>query len=201
MLPPKQKAVFDFVSSYQQKHGSSPTLDEISQEFRKAIPTIHQHVKALRKKGYLKPPSINLRSVGTFEPEEEVTEIPLMGLISAGEGIEPVENPEPIKVLKNNLSGEGRHYALKVVGDSMIEDHIKNGDIVIVRFQNVARDGDTVIAIIDQGNEKATIKKFYNLGDKIELRAANSKLKSWPKQFEFGDIEIRGKFVGLIRKG
>jgi repressor LexA len=82
----------------------------------------------------------------------------------------------------------------------MIEDHICDGDTVIIRSQPIAETGDTVVAIIRQNDELATLKKIYFLDGKIELRAANSKLTDWPRQYDAGDIEIRGKYCGLIRK-
>lgn len=200
MLPPKQKEVLDFINSYQQTYTHGPTLDEIAQKLRKTIPTIHQHVQALRKKGYLKIPGTNARSIGVFDTNEEVLEIPLLGYISAGEGIENVETPEPIKVQRSMVSSTGEHYALIVKGTSMIDDGILPDDIVVVRNQNYADNGDVIIALTgSESNPLATIKRFYNHGSTIELRPKNPNLQ--PKTYNLGEIEIRGKFVGLLRKG
>lgn len=200
MLPPKQKAVLDFINEYQQAHGHGPTLEEIAKKLEKAVPTIHQHVQALRAKGYLRLPSTNARGIGIFDPNEEIVEIPLMGFISAGGGIANVETPEPIKVQRSLLSPNGQHYALIVRGTSMINDGILPDDVIVVKYQNYADNGDVVIALIrENGESLATVKRFYNHGSKIELRPKNPDLQSM--LFDVGEVEIRGKFVGLLRKG
>lgn len=200
MLPPKQKAVLGFIRQYQCDHGYGPTLEEIAQALKKAVPTIHQHVQTLRVKGHLKLPSANARSIGIFDTNEEVLEIPLLGYISGGEGIENVETPEPIKVQRSMLSSTGEHYALIVKGTSMIDDGILPDDIVVVRNQNYADNGDVIIALTgSESDSLATIKRFYNHGRTIELRPKNPNLQ--PKTYNLGEIEIRGKFVGLLRKG
>lgn len=200
MLPPKQKDVLDFINQYQRAHGHGPTLDEIAEKLKRAVPTIHQHVQVLRAKGYLRLPSSNARGIGVFDPHEEIVEIPLLGVVSAGGGIENLENPEPIKVQRAMLSPMGQHYALAVRGTSMIEDGILPEDVVIIKYQNYADNGDAVIALVNVGGTQlATIKRFYNHGSKIELRPKNPELKS--KTYNPGEIEIRGKFVGLLRNG
>lgn len=200
MLPPKQKDVLDFINQYQRAHGHGPTLDEIAEKLKRAVPTIHQHVQVLRAKGYLRLPSTNARGIGVFDPHEEIVEIPLLGIVSAGGGIENLETPEPIKVQRSMLSPTGQHYALIIKGTSMIEDGILPDDVVVVKYQNYADNGDVVIALIDEGGSPiAIIKRFYNHGSKIELRPKNPDLK--PKMYNPGEIEIRGKFVGLLRTG
>lgn len=200
MLPPKQKDVLDFINQYQRAHGHGPTLDEIAEKLKRAVPTIHQHVQVLRAKGYLRLPSSNARGIGVFDPHEEIVEIPLLGVVSAGGGIENLETPEPIKVQRSMLSPTGQHYALLIKGTSMIEDGILPDDVVVVKYQNYADNGDVVIALIDEGGSQiAIIKRFYNHGSKIELRPKNPDLE--PKMYNPGEIEIRGKFVGLLRTG
>lgn len=200
MLPLKQKEVLNFIRKYQKDHGHGPTLDEIAQVLKKTVPTIHQHVQALRNKGHLKLPSANTRSIGVFDSNEEVLEIPLLGYISAGDGIENLENPVPIKVQSSMLSSTGQHYALKVKGISMIDDGILPDDIIVVRHQNYADNGDVVVALIgSQDSSLATIKRFYNNGSTIELRPKNPALET--KTYNLGEIEVRGKFIGLLRKG
>ncbi len=200
MLPTKQKEVLDFINQYQAKHGYGPTLDEIASSLGRTIPTIHQHVRVLRSKGYLKSPSSAARGIGIFNTNEEIAEIPLLGYVSAGGGLESIESPEPIKIQKSLLSPHGHHYALVVRGTSMVDDGIMPEDIVIIKEQNYADNGDVVIALIGSQEESlATIKRFYNHGSKIELRPKNPTLQS--RWFNPGDIEVRGKFVGLLRKG
>lgn len=201
MLPPKQKAILDFINKYQSLNEHGPTLDEIAGYFKKSIPTIHQHVQVLREKGFLKLPSVNARGIGVFDPYEEVVQIPLLGYISAGGGLENIENPEPVKVQRSLLSPNGQHFALVVRGSSMINDGILPEDTIIVKSQNYVDNGDVVVALVldDYGTQLATVKRFYNQGARIELRPKNPALKSM--FYELGQIEIRGKFVGLLRKG
>lgn len=200
MLPTKQKKVLDFITQYQKAHGHGPTLDEIARGLQKTVPTIHQHVRVLRTKGFLKFAGVNARSVGIFDPNEEVAEIPLLGFVSAGGGLENMEIPESIKVQRALLSPTGQHFALIVRGDSMVDDGILQDDVIVVRTQNYADNGDVVVALMgsDEG-ALATVKRYYNHGSRIELRPRNPNLQSII--CNPGDVEIRGKFVGLLRRG
>jgi len=201
LLSKRQKEALEHINRYVLANKYPPTLEELGKLMEiDSISAVHKHVSALRAKGFLKKPIKATRSISTFHNSEAYKEVPLLGIISAGAGIEPMENPEPINVSSDLLCGSGSHYALKVSGDSMIEEGIFDGDTVIIRSQTIAQDGDTVVAIISTPEELATLKKIYYLGDKIELRAANPKLTDWPRQYNIGDVEIRGKFCGLTRK-
>lgn len=200
LLPTAQAKVFAFINKYQSEKGHSPTLGEISKALKTTIPTVHQHVKALRKKGYLKSSSVESRNLSVFLSDEEIAEIPLLGVVSAGGGLENIENPQIIKVQKTLLSPTGKNYALLVRGTSMIDEGILPDDIIIVKQQSYADNGDVVIALIDvHGETLATVKKFYNHGNLIELRPKNPIYD--PKMYKPGTVEIRGKFMGLLRKG
>ncbi|MFA5136020.1 MAG: transcriptional repressor LexA [Patescibacteria group bacterium] len=191
-ITPKQKNVLDFIADYTTKKGFAPSLEEIAHKFNLAISTAHQHVGALKIKGYLKKEENQPRGVSLFEKTPDTTEIPLLGIIAAGSPIEPIENPEPIKVPKTLVNKHGNFYALKVRGDSMIDDGIWDGDIVVIKHQQTADIGDTVVAITEHG---ATLKRYRNQKGKIYLEPRNTRLKNiYPKT-----LEIRGKFVGLIR--
>ena len=188
-LTPKQKKVLDFVYSFTDKHGYPPSLNEISQEFKKSVPTIHQYIETLRKKGYLRKENNISRGI-KINPTE--IEILLLGYIAAGEPIEPLENPEPINISRSLMKTYGNYYALKVKGDSMIDEGILNNDTIIVKHQQTAENGDIVVGVTENG---ATLKVFKNTNGRICLEPRNKKLKTiYPKEFE-----IRGKFVGLIR--
>ena len=192
-LTPKQKKILDFIIFFTEKHGYAPSLKEIAFRFRlKAMSTVHQHIKALKKKGYLKKEKNQPRGVSLLEKTPETTEIPLLGLIAAGKPIEPIENPEPIKVPKNMVSKRGNYYALKVQGNSMVEDGIWDEDSGITYQSHRSEDRDTVVAITEDG---ATLKRFRNQNGKIYLEPRNKNYSPiYPKQ-----LEIRGKFCGLIR--
>lgn len=201
LLTKRQKEALEHINQYVLENKYPPTLEELGKLMEiDSISAVHKHISALRAKGFLKNTIKATRSISTFHHSEAYKEIPLLGTISAGAGIEPMESPEPINVSSDLLCGSGSHYALKVSGDSMIEEGIFDGDTVIIRSQTIAQNGDTVVAIISTPEELATLKKIYYLGDKIELRAANPKLTDWPRQYNIGDIEIRGKFCGLTRK-
>lgn len=190
----KQKKILDFVTSFSGEHGYAPSLEEIASKFElNAISTVHHHIKALKNKGYLKKEENQPRGVSLFEQTPDTAEIPLLGVIAAGVPIEPIENPEPIKVPKNLVSNRGDYYALKVKGESMIEDGIWDGDIVVIKSQPTADNGDTVVAITEKG---ATLKIYRNQNGKIFLEPRNKNLSNIYPQ----SLEIRGKFVGLIRK-
>ena len=188
-LTPKQKKVLDFVYSFTDKHGYSPSLNEIAQKFNKSTPTIHQYIETLKEKGFLRKESNISRGI-KLNPAE--TEILLLGYIAAGKPIEPLENPEPIKISRNLIKGAGNYYGLRVRGDSMIDEGILNNDLVVIKHQLTAENGETIVSITENG---ATLKVFRKRNSRIYLEPRNKKLKNiYPKK-----LEIRGKFVGLIR--
>jgi len=191
-LTPKQKAILDYITLYTTGRSYAPSLEEIGNKYNISIPTAHQHVKALEKKGYLKKEENQPRGVSLFEQTPDTVEIPLLGLIAAGNPIEPIENPEPIKVPKNLITNHGDYYALRVKGDSMIEDGIWDKDIVIVKHQAVAQDNEIIVAITEDG---ATLKRFRNKNGEIYLEPRNKKYQI----IKPNKLEIRGVFCGLIR--
>lgn len=189
-LTPKQKKVLDFVLTFYEEKGYPPSLQETAHHFRKSIPTVHQYIETLKKKGFLKKENNVSRGI---QPQNNNAEIFLLGYIAAGEPIEPLENPEPISVPLPMINSPGQYYALKVKGDSMVEDGIWDGDIVVIKHQLIAESGETVVAITEKG---ATLKIFRKKNGKIFLEPKNKKLKHiHPKR-----LEIRGKFCGLIRR-
>ena len=187
-LTPKQKHILDFINKFTNEKGYTPSLAEIAKEFKKSIPTIFQFVETLRTKGFLTKQEDVARGIYTQKPE-----VFLLGKIAAGKPIEPLENPEPIEVPHEMIMSPGNYYALEVKGDSMIDDGIMDRDIIVVKHQNTADDGDTIVAVTEKG---ATLKIFRQKNAKIYLEPRNKKLKNiHPK-----NLEIRGKFVGLVRK-
>lgn len=199
----KQKKILDFVDSYIRKNSISPSFTDIARALGISTGTVRDQLTLLQKKGLLSwtpntKRSIKIRSQENFYPN---VPIPLLGTISAGEGINIYENPDPeiIDVSGDMISTGFGHYCLKVAGYSMAQDGILDGDIIVVRQQASASDGDSVVAVL-KGNteERATLKKFYHHGNEIELRPKNQQLKS--KFYNPSDIEVRGKFVGLVRK-
>ena len=187
-LTPKQKQVLDFIQKFTEEKSYPPSLAEIASKFHKSIPTIFQFVATLKHKGYLEKENDVARGIYTKKPE-----IFLLGKIAAGEPIEPLENPEPIEVPKEMIASPANYYALEVKGDSMIDEGILDQDIIVVKHQNIADDGDIIVAITEKG---ATLKVFKNKNGIKFLKPRNKKLKNiYPKS-----LDIRGKFVGLVRK-
>lgn len=194
MLTKRQKQIFDFISKFIKDKGYSPSLDEIRRHFGlKSVSTIHEHIDTLHTKGYLKKKKNQSRGVAPLEKMSGNVEIPLLGTVAAGQPIEAIENPEIILVSKQLLSKSGKHYALKVNGDSMINEGILDGDVVIVREQKTADNGETVVAIIN--DNEATLKKIYKESHQIRLQPANPSLLPL-----FADeVEIKGKVVSIVR--
>lgn len=190
-LTPKQKKALDFINKFTVKHGYAPSLQEIADYLKKSISTAQHFVAELQQKGYLRKKENIAR--GITSTEEETKQIFKLGYIAAGNPIEPIENPEPIDVPASFIKPYGNYYALEVKGDSMIDDNILDGDTIVIRHQQIAEDGDRVVAITENG---ATLKVFRKSGSKVYLEPRNHDLKPiYPNS-----LEIRGKYVGLIRK-
>ena len=196
-LTKKQKAILDFVKSFQKEKDYPPTLEEIGKKFKlSSVGTVYQYIDALQKKGYIQRKKGYARSLELYEQKgSDLVEIPLMGIITAGAPIEAIRNPEPIDVPKSMLSRTGRHYALKVKGDSMIDEGIFDGDTIIVREQSVVDNGETAVAYLPDTDE-ATLKKIYKEKNRIRLQPANPKLEP----FYETNVEIQGKVVSVLRK-
>lgn len=197
MISPKQKQVLDFVTSYTSKKGFSPSHKEIAKKLGiKTVSTIHQHLSALQEKGYIHKQKNQQRSV-LISSVEKMISIPLLGTIAAGRPIEAIEQREKIAIPQNQLLFPGNYYALRVAGNSMIDEDINDTDIVLVRQQNTAKNGEKVVALID--NYETTLKKFYREKNHIRLQPAN-------KQFdpiiikEDQVFEIQGVVMDVIKE-
>lgn len=193
----RQKQVFDFVRVFIDDKGYSPTLEEIKKRLRlSAVSTVHQHINALIDKGYIKRFDNLARAIeinGATEEDQNFIEIPLLGMIAAGEPIEAIEIPETISVPKELTLGKGRHYGLKVRGDSMQDAGIFDSDTVIVREQPVVDNGEIGVAIVN-GNE-ATLKRIYKEKDGIRLQPANKNYKPILTR----NVLIQGRVTGVLR--
>jgi len=193
-LTKKQKQIFDFVSSYIEENGISPTMEEIRKKLNlKATSTIHEHINNLRKKGYL---SKSLNSARSIKPEEKlktVFYIPIIGVIAAGQPIEAIENFEDTVPVSNSaIKNPQGYYALRVLGNSMIGEGIFDGDTVVIKKQSVAENGQTVVAIID--DNQATLKKIYRERNRFRLEPRNSTMLPLFRK----DVEVRGVVVQII---
>ncbi len=192
----RQAEILEFVVKFQKEKGYSPSLSEIADHFNISIPTVHQHISYLRKKKLLITHKWRKRSVQTFNNRKnDLVEIPLLGLISAGGPIEAIRDPEPIEVPRSMLSRGANNYALKVTGTSMIEEGISDGDIVIVREQSTVEEGEKAVAYLPD-KDTVTLKKIYHEKNKIKLVPANKTMEPFYEE----NVEAQGKVIGVLRK-
>jgi len=159
ILTKKQKKVLDFINEYTRKNGIAPTIEEIKKQFGlKAVSTVHAHIKSLAKKGFLTKTDNTSRGIQSTSVDT-VAEIPVIGIISAGQPIEPIEYLQDTVSFPSNLLDKNQeYYALRVSGNSMQDEGIYDGDTVVLKKQSSAENGQTVVAIIDDG--LATLKKI-----------------------------------------
>ena len=194
MLTKKQKEVLDFVKKFAKNKGYAPSLDEIKKKFKLAsVSTAHFYISKLKQAGYLEKKDNQARGISI--PEKELlVKIPLLGTIAAGEPIEAIETEDTaITIFKRELAPAEKHYALRVRGDSMIQEGIFDGDIVVIRQQTTAENGQTVVAIID--DNKATLKKLYREKSRFKFQPANQTMIPFYRK----EVEVRGVVVKIIR--
>ncbi|PIR46465.1 MAG: hypothetical protein COV08_00040 [Candidatus Vogelbacteria bacterium CG10_big_fil_rev_8_21_14_0_10_49_38] len=194
MLTKKQTQVLDFIKAYMAKHSYAPSLEEIKKKFKLAsVSTAHYYISKLQDAGFLNKEHNQPRAVSTVGAKQMI-EIPILGAIAAGQPIEAIEiSDETITIAKDEIGKQGKHYALRVQGSSMIDEGIFDGDIVVIRKQDVAENGQTVVAVID--DNEATLKKLYRENGKFRLQPANPTL--FPIYRD--EVEVRGVVVKIIR--
>jgi repressor LexA len=194
-LTPAQERVYRFVRDYLQSRGVAPSYEEIRQHLGfRSLNAVTKHVRQLEQRGYLQSLGKNRKRALELLPlHTTAAAIPFLGIVAAGIPIEAVEVPESIEVPESFLGG-GNNFALRVRGESMIEEGIREGDILIITKQTHADNGQTVVVLI---HGEATVKKFYLHGEEVELRPANSRMQ--PMHFPADEVEIVGTVVGLLR--
>jgi repressor LexA len=204
MLPrtQRQKEVLDYITRFLAKHGHEPSYAQIARHFGvSSKATIAKHISALEKRGLIKrehePGHFTLAVRIEEAPADSVCEVPLVGRIAAGVPIDAIEDVEMICVPRFLLGRvrPDRIYALRVKGDSMIDEHICDGDIALIESRNEARDGEIVVALIDRA--RATLKRIFRFGDEVELRPSNVQLE--PMRIHASRVEIQGIFRSLLR--
>lgn len=201
-LTERQRRILDFILEFQERHGISPTHKEICDEFGySSYGTVHKHLKLLTEKGYIKRAWNQKRGVQvvqqggapTGKPEAR---LPFYGLIAAGRPIESVPGHDRIGVPTHLLRKSSRdHYVLRVTGDSMIEEGIHDGDLVVVQQREEAEPGEMVVALVDS---EATLKRFYPQGEKVRLQPANHQME--PILVPAAAVRVQGIVVGLMRR-
>ena len=205
MLPrtQRQKDILDFITRFLERHGHQPSYTQIARHFGvKSRATIAKHITALEKRGLLarqhEDGSFDLKVKVEENTGESLCEVKLLGRIAAGAPLEVVEYEERIPVPRFLLGRvkPDRVYALRVKGDSMIDEHICDGDIALIENRTDARDGEIVVALLIEDNQ-ATLKRLYRRGMYVELQPANSQLQ--PLTVPANEVRVQGIFRGLLR--
>ncbi len=199
ILTKRQKEALDFIKGFIDLNGYAPSLEEIGKGLGlSSVATVHKHVSHLVKKGFVKRGWNQNRSIelARGKPVNGVLpEIPLLGIVAAGKPIEAVPQEEFIEIPPGMVKS-GATYVLRVRGDSMIDEQIRDGDYVIVEDRKVAENGETVVALLENG--EVTLKKFYKEKAGIRLQPANPALS--PLFFKKGEVKIQGVVIGILRK-
>jgi repressor LexA len=194
----RQREILDFITGFRAAHGYAPSMEEIGRAFGLSSPaTVHKHLSNLEAKGLIRRDAHRSRAIEVLEetPRLEAVELPLVGLIAAGEPLQAVEVPEAIAV-PPELVGRGRTFVLRVRGDSMVDEHILDGDYIVVEERSEARDGEVVVALVD--GQEATLKKLFHEIDHIRLQPANPAVA--PIRVRAEDLRIQGVVIGVLRK-
>lgn len=192
-LTPKQKQVLDFITNYIRQNDYSPSQQEIAKNFGfRSLGTVQHYLTQLSEQGYLEKSWNARRGV---KPQEAENRIALVGKVAAGAPIEAMIDNESVEVPRSMVSKGGNYFSLIVEGDSMVEDGILDGDFVIVRKQETAHNGQTVVALLDN---EATIKRYYRKKGKVELHPANPSYKPIPVKNK-QSFRIEGVLIGVIR--
>jgi repressor LexA len=200
----RQHQMYDFISRWVAEKGYSPSFEEIAQGMKlSSLATVHKHVSNLEKKGLLTRDYNRSRSIDLLPPKGRLKQamsvntavvLPVLGRIAAGQPIEAIQNPETISLADFVRSKEV--FVLEVRGESMQDEHILDGDYVLVEKTKAAHNGDIVVAIIDK--DDATLKRFYREGDNIRLQPSNVNMK--PIIVPAASLEIQGRVIGVLRK-
>lgn len=203
-LTERQKEILQFIQSFQKEHGVAPTHREICDQFGySSYGTVYKHLKLLQNKGYIRRDWNQKRGIELVgpvpggEPEDGEVELPFYGRIAAGQPIEAMAGQETLGVPRHMLGRRsGGHYVLEVVGDSMIEEGIHEGDWVVVSSRDQAEPGEMVVALVD--DSEATLKRFYPEGERVRLQPANPQMEDL--YVPATDVKVQGIVVGLMRK-
>ncbi len=198
-LTRRQRQILDFITDFRATHGYAPSMEEIGRAFGLSSPaTVHKHLTNLEAKGLIRRDAHRSRAIEvleTMDPRIESVELPLVGLIAAGEPLEAIAVAETVAV-PPELVGRGRTYVLRVRGESMVDEHIIDGDYVIVEERTEARDGEVVVALLD--GEEATLKRLFHELDHIRLQPANPAMA--PIRVQAESLQIQGVVIGVLRK-
>ncbi|QPJ64038.1 MAG: transcriptional repressor LexA [Candidatus Nitrohelix vancouverensis] len=198
-LTKRQREIYEFLKEHIRAQGYAPSIAEIGKRFQLNSPaTVHKHIAHLCDKGLIRKHDNLSRAIEIMEIEDEapsrLPSYPLLGSIAAGKPIETFETRDMAALFPDPM--DRNIYLLQVKGDSMIDDHIQDGDYVIVEKKESAENGETVVALLD--NERATLKRFYREKGRIRLQPANETME--PIFVDEGEFKIQGVVVGVMRK-
>ncbi len=199
-LTKRQREILNYLTVYTEQNGYAPSFEEIASNFGyNSLATVHEHLSNLERKGYIKRSYNESRAIEILPSEAipRAIELPLLGTVAAGVPIEAVEHNETVAIPDDFVSRGGNHYVLRVRGNSMIDEQIRDGDFVVVNERQRADNGEMVIAML--GGSSATVKKFYRERDgRIRLQPANDTME--PIYVHENDISIQGIVVGVLRR-
>ncbi|MBI4521140.1 MAG: transcriptional repressor LexA [Gemmatimonadetes bacterium] len=199
-LTKRQKQILDYLDAYIGEHGYAPSFEEIAGSFGySSLATVHEHLSNLERKGYIRKSYNESRSIEVVAGTQRsgALELALLGAVAAGEPIEAVVAQETISVPDDMVPSGSEAYVLRVRGDSMIDEQIRDGDYIVVSRRITANNGETVVALV--GGDSATVKKLYREpGNRIRLQPANPEMR--PIVVDADNVTIQGVVVGVIRK-
>jgi repressor LexA len=197
-LTKRQREILDYLNAFIQEHGYAPSLEEIGRKFSlSSLATVHKHLTNLQEKGFIRRAWNRSRSVELVPTRTggRAVELPLLGFVAAGTPIEAVAGTETIAV-PEDLVGRRDSYVLRVRGNSMIDEQIRDGDFVIVEDRKTADNGEMVIALV--GGHDVTLKKLYRENGRIRLQPANQTMQ--PFVYDADQVQVQGIVVGVMRK-
>ena len=194
-LTKRQREIYEYLKDHIRSRGYAPSIAEIGKQFHLSSPaTVHKHLIHLEEKGLIRKQQNLSRAIEVIPESGKTLSYNVLGEIAAGKPIEALDQLEVVDLLPD--AGDKDVFVLRVKGNSMIEDHIQNGDYVIVERRNVAENGETVVALID--NDRVTLKRFYREGDRIRLQPSHPNMK--PIFVREGDFSIQGVVISVLRK-
>ena len=199
-LTKRQKEILDYITGFIEDQGYAPSFEEIAKAFGySSLATVHEHLSNLERKGYIRKSYNESRSIETVPEDGSASAIglPLLGAVAAGLPIEAVQDQESLSVPVDMVRPGKDNFVLRVQGDSMIDEQIRDGDYIVVSSQSTASDGEVVVALV--GGESATVKKLYREpGNRVRLQPANPAMS--PMLFDANEVDVQGVVVGLIRR-
>lgn len=199
-LTKRQREILNYLTVYSEQNGFAPSFEEIAETFDyNSLATVHEHLTNLERKGYIKRSYNESRAIEILPSEAapKAIELPLLGAVAAGMPIEAMEVNETFSVPETFISRGGGHYVLRVRGNSMVDEQIRDGDFVVVNERQRADNGEMVIALVN--GTSATVKKYYRERDgRIRLQPANETMQ--PIYVHENDVTIQGIVVGVMRR-